>query len=70
MKQISQMAGIAVVLLVLVGCATTTNLGPAGTLKAGLCVKDAPKYLGWLSCDKPLIAVETDVLSTGEADEE
>lgn len=55
-----------VVSLALVGCATTTHFGPAGTLDAGFCMHDAPKSLGWLSCDKPLINFEADVLSNDE----
>lgn len=64
------MAGIIVVALMLVGCVTTAKLGPAGTLDAGFCMHDAPQWLAWLDCEKPLINLEADVLSTGEADEE
>ena len=70
MKKISQILMLLVVSLMLVGCVTTTKLGPAGTLDAGFCIKEAPKYLGWLSCDKPLINLEADIISNGEADEE
>ncbi len=70
MRKISQMFGVVVVSLVLVGCATTTKLGSAGTLDAGFCMHDAPQWMAWLSCDEPLIDFKADILSTGEADEE
>ena len=66
MKKIIQMLGVLAVSLVLVGCATTTKLGSAGTLDAGFCMHDVPQWMAWLSCDEPLIDFKADILSTDE----